>query len=142
MITLLLACIGGPPTDPVLDTATPAEEESEDPGPAELIFSFGLIADPHVTDAGDHAERLALAVADLNATATTFAELRDQVLACWFSADERRLAAVEEAQLKISLLEAGKQPTVVERFSQLPAPTLSKLSGRSKTKAKVQVDKV
>eukprot|EP01045_Picozoa_sp_COSAG04_P010789 COSAG04_NODE_670_length_11367_cov_62.932109_6_plen_1225_part_00 len=78
----------------------------------------------------------------LNTTAASFAELHDKVVACWFSADERRLARMEETQWKISLLEADKEPTVVERFSQMPAPTLSKLSGKSKTKAKVQVDKV
>ena len=49
---------------------------------------------------------------------------------------------MEETQSKRALLEAGKEPKVVERFSQLPAPTLSRLSGKSKTKAKVRVDKV
>ena len=47
-----------------------------------------------------------------------------------------------DTQWKNSLLEPSKEPVVVERFSQLPAPTLSKLSGKTKTKAKVQVDKV
>ena len=61
-------------------------------------------------------------------------------MACWFSADERRLAQLEDKQWKVSLLEAGKEPTVVERFSQLPAP--KQLRGKWKTRAKVQVDKV
>ena len=64
----------------------------------------------------------------------------DKVVARWFSADECRLAQLEDKQWKISLLEAGKEPTVVERLSQLPAPNL--LRGKWKTRAKVQVDKV
>eukprot|EP01045_Picozoa_sp_COSAG04_P016995 COSAG04_NODE_1469_length_6591_cov_5.515404_1_plen_1253_part_00 len=76
----------------------------------------------------------------LNTTAATFAELRDKVVACWFSTDERRLAQLEDKQWKVSLLDAGKEPTVVERFSQLPAP--KQLRGKWKTRAKVQVDKV
>jgi len=72
VILLLLACSGGPAPETPLDTGTPDDgEQVEDPGPSELVFSFGLIADPHVVDDGDHAERLALAVSDLNATAST-----------------------------------------------------------------------
>lgn len=69
---LLLACApaptsapgGAPPARDTADTAAPE-------GPLVEQFAFVVMADPHVTGPGDHADRLAAAVAWTNAHVTT-----------------------------------------------------------------------
>jgi hypothetical protein len=60
MLVALLACAEPEPA-PVVDDPAPAEEVTE-AGPMEPLFSFVVLADPHVTSEGDHADRLAQAV--------------------------------------------------------------------------------
>ncbi|MCB9679630.1 MAG: metallophosphoesterase [Alphaproteobacteria bacterium] len=61
MLWLLLACGGDPTPDPDPDEAREL--------PFEHAFSFVVIADPHVSSEGEHADRLRLAVDWVNAEA-------------------------------------------------------------------------
>lgn len=64
-LALVLACTAAPSTD---SGATDGDSEAGpdggaiDPGPAEFVFSYALIADPHVTAAGERVERLVTAL--------------------------------------------------------------------------------
>ncbi len=60
MIALLLACASPSTT---ADTGpTDTDTGTVDAGPAEFQFAFAAVADPHVTAAGDHLDRLIAAV--------------------------------------------------------------------------------
>lgn len=67
---LLAACAADP--EPADDSGAGAPDDTahaEDAGPLEPVFSFAVLADPHVTGEGENAERLRTAVAWLNAEA-------------------------------------------------------------------------
>jgi len=68
---VLLACSGDKsPTESAPDTAGPSLDSADSAVPESDpvdVFSFGIIADPHVTGPGEHLDRLDAAVAHLNA---------------------------------------------------------------------------
>ncbi len=78
---LAAACQAGEGTPPAADTAggdggSDAADAADDtadadagPPPLEPLFSFAVVADPHVTGGGDHAARLSAAVDWINAQA-------------------------------------------------------------------------
>lgn len=69
---LSLACTSpdperGVPADPQIDTSADSGPAASDP---ERVFVFALIADPHVTGPGEHADRVARVAAALDALPT------------------------------------------------------------------------